>query len=88
MKVIVNEVQNEGLEALLGQTVTLWCGVYIYTGKLVGVNGSCVKLTGAKVVYETGPFTDAKGKDAQDLGAEAWYVQTAAIESFGVMSKT
>ena len=88
MKVIVNEVQNEGLEALLGQTVTFWCGVYIYTGKLVGVNSSCVKLTGAKVVYETGPFTDKRWKDAQDLGAEAWYVQTAAIESFGVMNKT
>ena len=87
MKVVVSEVQNEGLEALLGQTVTLWCGVYIYTGKLVGVNGSCVKLTGAKVVYETGLFDDAEWKDAQDLGAEAWYVQTAAIESFGVMFK-
>jgi len=88
MKVLVSEVENEGLESLLGKIVTLWCGVYIYTGKLVGVNSSCVKLSEAKVVYETGPFTDKKWKDAQDLGAEAWYVQTAAIESFGVMPKT
>ena len=87
MKVVVNEVQNEGLEALLGQNVTFWCGVYIYTGKLAGVNNTCVKLEDAKVVYETGPFTDKKWGDAQSLGVAAWYLQTAAIESFGVMDK-
>lgn len=87
MKIVVNEVQNEGLEALLGQNVTFWCGVYIYTGKLVGVNDTCIKLADAKVVYETGAFTSKKWGDAQALGVEAWYIQTAAIESFGVMNK-
>ena len=86
MKVIVNEVQNEGLEALLGQNTTFWCGVYIYTGKLVGVNDTCVKLEDAKVVYETGAFTDKRWGDAQSL-AKSWYIQIAAIESFGVMNK-
>jgi hypothetical protein len=88
MKVLVNEVENEGLESLLGQTVTLWCGVYIYTGKLVGVNSTCVKLEDAMIVYETGEFTSKKWKDAQSLGVESWYVQTQAIESFGVMNKS
>lgn len=84
MKVLVNEVQGEGLESLLGTTVTLFCGVYIYTGKLVGVNASCVKLDGAKIVYETGELHTKVWKDAQALPG-TWYVQTAAIESFGVL---
>ena len=88
MKVLVNEVENEGLEVLMGQTVTLWCGVYIYTGKLVGVNNTCVKLENAMIVYETGEFTTKKWKDAQPLGVDCWYVQTQAIESFGVMNKS
>lgn len=37
MKTLV-EVQNEGLLALIGKRVTLFCSAYIYTGKLVGVN--------------------------------------------------
>jgi hypothetical protein len=30
MKMIVTEVENEGLESLMGQRVTLFCGAYIY----------------------------------------------------------
>ena len=88
MKVLVNEVENEGLESLLGKIVTLWCGVYIYTGRLVGVNSTCVKLENAAIVYETGEFSAKKWKDAQSLGVDSWYVQVQAIESFGVMNKS
>ena len=84
MRCVVKEVDTEGLDGLLGQTVTLFCGVYIYTGKLVGVNNTCVKLSDAKIVYETGELTTKTWKDAQSLPAD-WYVQTAAIESFGVL---
>jgi len=84
MKVMVKEVENEGLEALMGQRVTLFCGVYIYTGKLVGVNQTCVKLEDAGVVYETGPFNEKKWKDMQPLPND-WYVTTQSIESFGVL---
>lgn len=84
MKKIVNEVQGEGLEKLLGERVTLFCMNYIYTGVLTGVNDSCVLLTDASIVYETGAF-DSKGwKDAQKLPHD-WYVQTSSIESFGVL---
>ena len=82
MKVIVNEVENEGLVALMGKRVTLFCGVYIYTGKLVGVNDTCVKLEDAGIVYETGPFNEKKWKDCQNL-PKAWYVTMQSIESFG-----
>ena len=82
MKKIVNDVAGEGLEKLLGERVTLFCANYIYTGVLTDVNESCVLLTQAAVVYETGPFGDKKWKDAQDLPDE-WYVQIHAIESFG-----
>jgi len=80
----IEEVENEGLIALMGKTVTLFCSNYIYAGKLVGVNKNCVKLENAHLVFETGAFTDSKFKDAQKLGQE-FYVQMQAIESFGVL---
>jgi hypothetical protein len=82
--VTVTEVEGEGLEALLGQNVLLFCMNYIYTGKMVGVNSSFVKIEGAKIVYETGSFSDKNYKDAQNLPASEWYVQTSAIESYGL----
>lgn len=84
MKKIVEEVTGEGLEKLLGERVTLFCLNYIYTGKLMGVNQSCVLLANAAIVYETGAFTEPKWKDAQQLPHE-WYVQLSCIESFGVL---
>ena len=86
MKKLVNvtEVDGEGLVKLMGERVTLFCMNYIYTGKLVGVNDSCVLLEDAAIVYETGAFTDNKWKDAQSLPGD-WYVQIATIESFGIL---
>ena len=78
------EVQGEGLESLLGEVVTLFCGVYIYSGKLVGVNETSVKLEDAGIVYETGPFTDKDWADRQAL-PDCWYVTTQSIESFGLL---
>jgi hypothetical protein len=83
MKQVI-EVENEGLNALLGETVTFFCAVYIYTGKFVGVNSSYVKLENPKIVYETGDFKTKDWKDAQPLPNE-WYLQTAMIESFGIL---
>ncbi len=85
MKVLVTEKENEGLIAHLGKKVTLFCMNYIYHGELEGINDTCVKLKNAYLVYETGAFQDSGFKDAQKL-ADVWYVQTAAIESFGVFT--
>jgi len=86
MKTIVQvvEVDGEGLQGLLGKTVTLFCANYIYTGELVGVNDACVKLANAKIVYETGPLDNGGWKDSQALPGD-WYIQTSAIESFGLL---
>ena len=82
--VTVTEVEGEGLESLLGQNVLLFGLNYIYTGKLVGVTKEFVKLEGAKIVYETGPFSEKQYKFSEALPASVWYVQTTAIESFGL----
>lgn len=82
--IAVVEVPNEGLVALLGREVMIFCANYIYAGTLEGVNTSCVKLVNAKIVYETGPFTSKGYKDAQQLPGGDWYVQSSAIESFGI----
>lgn len=84
MRKIIDEVSGEGLEKLLGETVTLFCLNYIYTGKLMGVNASCVLLSDAKIVYETGDLNTKTWKDAQALPGP-WYVQINAIESFGIL---
>ncbi|CAN5950553.1 unnamed protein product [Sphagnum jensenii] len=57
--------------SLLGQPVLLFCLNYIYAGKLVGVNDTFVKLEDAKIVYETGAFTNPTYKNAQLLPASA-----------------
>jgi hypothetical protein len=81
------EVKEEGFLSLLGKNVEIFCGVYIYAGKLVGVNSTCVKLANPHLVYETGGFLDKKYKDAQPMGREFHYVATTLIESFGESQK-
>jgi hypothetical protein len=80
----VLEVENEGLISLLDKQVTFFCAIYIYTGKLVGVNSSCIKLENPKIVYETGSFKEKHWKDAQELPNEL-YLQTSMIEAFGIV---
>ena len=84
MKKLVEEISGEGLEKLLGERITLFCAVYIYTGILTGVNADCVLLTDAAIVYETGAFGEKNWKDAQALPHD-WYVQRGMIESFGLL---
>ena len=57
--VSVTEVDGEGLTALLGENVILFCMNYFYAGKLVGVNDDCVLLEDGGIVYQTGAFTAA-----------------------------
>ena len=84
MKKLVEEIEGEGLTKLMGERVTLLCLNYIYTGKLMGVNETCVLLTDPSIVYETGPWGDKKWKDAQVLPSDL-YVMCSAIESFGII---
>ena len=80
----VIEVSDEGFEALLGQRITCFCAVYIYTGTLIGVNQTCIKLKDPAIVYETGSFTEKNWKDAQKLSNEL-YLQLGMIEAFGIV---
>ena len=83
MKKIV-EVENEGMMALLGERITVYCINYIYTGVLDGVNKNCILLTRPSIVYDTGPHNEKEWADAQPLTNDL-YVMLNAIESFGVM---
>ena len=84
LPVKVVEVPNEGFLAFLGETITCFCAVYIYTGKLVGVNEDCIKLENPKIVYETGSFVEKNWKDAQQLPNNL-YLQKGMIEAFGII---
>ena len=65
MKKIVEIDAKEGLESLIGEEVLLMCANYFYAGKLVGVNRTVVKLTLARVVYDTGAWDKKQWSDAQ-----------------------
>lgn len=80
----VVEVEGEGLEALLGEEVLLFCMNYFYAGKLAGVNESFVLLENPSIVYETGDFKTKGYGNAQKLHTDKLYVQRGAIEAFGV----
>jgi len=58
---------NPCLESMLGERVTMFCGVYIYTGKLVSFNDTWARLEDVAIVYETGAYDNPKWKDAQNL---------------------
>ncbi len=83
MKVITEVKEGEGLDALLGEEVIIICACYIYAGKLVGANQSCVKLEDASIVYSTGDWSTKGYSDAQKLHTKYFYVATGMIESFG-----
>ena len=81
MKRII-ETPEVGFEAMLGEKVTLFCGVYIYTGTLLGVNADHLELKDPKLVYETGELASGAWKDAQALPSP-WRVMRQAVESWG-----
>ncbi len=83
----VVEQEGEGLEMLIGERVVVFCMNYIYSGKLTGVNKTCILLEDAGVVFETGAFTDTRFKDFQKIGHNL-YIQTSSIESFSKTDKT
>ena len=85
MKKLINEVECEGLEKLLGEKVLLLCINYFYHGNLIGVNDQDVLLEDAHIVYETGSWSDSGFTDSQKV-AEEMYVRISAIESYAVKS--
>jgi hypothetical protein len=72
------------IEDLIGRYVAVWCGVYIYSGKLVSVDSEWIVLENAGVVYTTGPLLGASFTDFQPLPGEYWLVRSDAVESAGL----
>ena len=85
MKRIV-ETQDGGFDAALGEVIVVLCGIYIYSGKLIGVNDDHIELEDAVLVYETGKWTEKGWSDAQPLPGKLWRVMRQAIESWGLAS--
>lgn len=77
----VTEVDGEGLEALLGERVVVWCMNYIYAGTLTGVNTHDILLENAGVVYNTGKLTAKTFEDFQEIVGPL-YVRLSAVEAY------
>ena len=82
MKRVVETEELSGFDAMLGEKVCLYCGVYIYTGVLAGVNDDHVELAEPKLVYETGPHDSDEWQTAEALPSP-WRVMLNSIESWG-----
>jgi len=76
------ETDEGGFESMLGDKIALFCGVYIYAGKLIGVNDDHLELEEPVILYETGELSSGDWKDAQPLPAP-WRVMRQGIESWG-----
>jgi hypothetical protein len=76
------ETEEKPFDAMIGEKVCLFCGVYIYAGTLSGV-GDCLELTDPELVYETGDLSAGPWKNAQPLPSP-WRVMRQAIESWGL----
>lgn len=77
----VTEVEDEGLIALLNKNVVVFCANYIYSGKLTGVNQTCVLLENAQIVFDTGEVSFKKFTTAEEF-LKPIYIQLNAIEMF------
>lgn len=80
-RIVVTE-NDSGFECALGTKVAIWCGVYIYTGVLSGVNEDHIELSDPMIVYETGDLLTGPWADAQKLPSP-WRVMKQGIESWG-----
>ena len=83
--VTIEETNQTPLESLMGKKVTFFCLNYIYTGKLIGINGTAVLLEDPAIVFETGKFTDSSYKDVQPMNVKEFFIGLSCIESFGVL---
>lgn len=83
----VVEVEDAGMISLMGKKVIVFCLSYIYTGTLTGVNDTCIELTDAALVFETGSFQDKKFKDAQKMNNPVLFIGLSTIESFAETSQ-
>lgn len=85
MKKIIEQVDSEGLEKLLGENVMVLCMNYFYHGKLTGVNENDILLTDARIVFDSGSWEE-NGFDESERLPNPLYVRVAAIESYLVLN--
>jgi len=87
LKQLIESDKAEGLESLLGESVLLMCMNYFYAGKLIGVNEADVILEDARIVYDTGTWSNDSYSDAQKIGPKEWLIRVYSIESYGKVEK-
>ena len=89
LKIVVEKDTDVFVEMMKAEVqVTFFCVNYFYVGKITAVNGDDIVLEGARIVYETGSFTDNTFKFAQSINGAQWFIRKPAIESYGVLNKS
>jgi len=85
MKKLVEIDSLNALETLMGQSITVFCANYFYTGLLTAVDNQAITIDDPKIIYETGDFNDSAWKNAETLPQKQWHIMINAIESFGII---
>jgi hypothetical protein len=83
VKRVIDTDESSGFEAMLGEKVCVFCGIYIYTGILTAVDDASIELDPAQIVYDTGDLKTGGWKDAQEVPGP-WHIMRMAIESWGL----
>jgi hypothetical protein len=78
--------EDGGFQVLLNKPIFIHGANYHYMGKLTGVNGTCIELSNAKVVFDTGSYASKKMSNAQRPHSSKVYIQMNAIEAFWEIS--
>ena len=84
MKKIIEKDGVEGFEKLLGEKITVFACRYIYAGKLIEVGEDYILLAECVSVFQTGAFEKKEWDEYEKFPGE-FYVQKAAIESYGIL---
>jgi hypothetical protein len=77
------ETEEGGFASMLGEKICVYGAIYIYAGKLIGVNKDHIELDEAEIVYETGGMQTESWETSEKLPG-VWRIQIASIESWGV----
>jgi hypothetical protein len=70
-----------------GTTIIVACARYWYKGYVASAEADdCIKLTGAELIYVTGPLSEPTLQSSEPLtgGGGVLYIPKTAIEAFGV----
>ena len=74
-------IEVEDFSDFEGKKLAFQCARYIYFGMVEKVNETFIELSDAKIVFDTGEFSNSEANDAQYLPKKKTYLMRQSIEA-------